>query len=124
MSESYWVVGGEYTDTTFSQIAGGKPEERHGPYSSADNARTAWAALSMASVDDAHARYRIEREGGDEYWVVGGTYTDTDFATLQPGSDEQRHGPFTSYDEAMDIWRGMAWATVDDGFVRYRIEQA
>ena len=63
MSERYWVVGGEYTDTSFTQIAGGKPEERHGPYTSADNARTAWAALSMATVDDAHARYRIERLG-------------------------------------------------------------
>ena len=124
MSEQYWVVGGEYTDTSFTEIAGGKPEQRHGPYATADAARTAWAALSMAAVDDAHTRYRIEREGGEEYWVVGGTYTDTDFTTLQDGCAEERLGPFNDYDQAMDTWRGKAWATVDDGFVRYRIEQA
>ncbi len=123
MSEQYWVVGGEYTDTSFTDIVGGKPEERHGPYVTADKARDAWAGLSMLAVDDAHTRYRIEREGGEEYWVTGGTYTDTDFSTRAPGTKEDRLGPFTSYEQALDTWRGKAWATVDDGFVRYRIEQ-
>jgi hypothetical protein len=40
--ERYWVVGGEYETTDFRKIAGGKREERHGPFG-------------------ALARYRIEK---------------------------------------------------------------
>ena len=36
----YWVVGGEYTDTSFTTIANGKEAERHGPYDDHDHALT------------------------------------------------------------------------------------
>lgn len=123
MAEKYWVVGGAYTDTSFTEIAGGGAEERHGPHATADAARRKWAALSMAAVDDAHARYRVVREGGEEFWVVGGAYTDTDFRTIAQGGAEERIGPFATYEKALEVWRSTAWATVDDGYVRYRIEQ-
>jgi hypothetical protein len=64
--ERYWVVGGEYESTYFMRIAGGKAEERHGPYGDFGTARARWASLSMATVDNAHIRYRIEREDARE----------------------------------------------------------
>ena len=34
------------------------------------------------------------------YWVVGGTYKDTNFKDLEEGYDLERYGPYNSYDEA------------------------
>jgi len=56
------------------------------------------------------------------YWVVGGEYTDTTFATLAPGKREERIGPFDDYDEAYKIWFARARATVDDATIYYRID--
>ncbi|MHA1563782.1 MAG: DUF4170 domain-containing protein [Alphaproteobacteria bacterium] len=123
MADMFWVVGGEYADTSFTKIVGNGQETREGPFGDIAEARTVWKGLSMASVDNAHVRYRIEREGAEAFWVIGGTYTDTDFATIAAGLSEERLGPYDSRKEAMDVWRGKAWASVDDGFVRYRIEE-
>ncbi len=123
MADKFWVVGGEYTDTSFSEIVGGGAETREGPFESIEAARLAWSGLSMAQVDNAHARYRIECDGAEAYWVIGGTYTDTDFTTIIDGLNEERFGPYDSRGEAMDVWRGKAWSTVDEGYVRYRIEE-
>jgi hypothetical protein len=60
--ERYWVVGGEYTDTSFRTIASGKKEERLGPFSTYEDAHKVWAARAWATVDDAHARYQIVKE--------------------------------------------------------------
>jgi len=60
----YWVVGGEYADTSFKRIAGGGKEERMGPFASYAAAKAEWQARSWACVDNAHARYRIVRESG------------------------------------------------------------
>ena len=38
------------------------------------------------------------------YWVVGGTYKNTDFDQLEAGQKLQRYGPFNSYEDATDIW--------------------
>ncbi len=124
MAEQYWVVGGTYADTKFTRIADGETEQRFGPYDCEDDAREVWAGLSMAAVDDCHVRYRIAREGGTTFWVVGGKYADNSFRKLARGATEERLGPFANYDEAMEVWRGKAWATVDDNFARYRIEEA
>ena len=48
----------------------------------------------------------------------------TQFRKLARGANEERFGPFAKYADAMEVWRGKAWATVDDGFSRYRIEEA
>ena len=108
--QRYWVVGGEYRSTDFEEIAEGKEEERYGPYASLKEARQIWAALAQKTVDNALVRYRIEREGGDEYWVVGGEYNSTDFREIAEGSKEERYGPYKSREEAYKKWRERAWA--------------
>jgi hypothetical protein len=55
------------------------------------------------------------------YWVVGGEYKDARFAELAPGTSEERHGPFATYEEAHKVWSGRAWATVDNALVRFRV---
>jgi hypothetical protein len=55
------------------------------------------------------------------FWVIGGEYTDTTFAKLQPGKSEERHGPFASYGEAYEVWNSRARATIDDAHTRFRI---
>jgi Domain of unknown function (DUF4170) len=55
------------------------------------------------------------------YWVVGGEYADTRFERLAPGTQEERHGPYASYDEARKVWEVRARATIDDALVRFRI---
>jgi hypothetical protein len=120
----YWVVGGEYADTTFERMADGKPEERIGPFDSYEAAKAVWQARAWATVDNAHARYRIEEEGSDlRYWVVGGSYTDTSFSQPAEPGGERWHGPFESYDAAKAEWMRLAWATVDDAHARFRIER-
>jgi hypothetical protein len=59
---AYWVIGGEYTDTRFERIAGGRPEERLGPFATFEEARKAWSGRAFSTVDDCHARYRIVEE--------------------------------------------------------------
>ena len=120
----YWVVGGEYADTSFERIAGGGAEERIGPFERYDDAHAAWQARAWATVDNAQARYRIEEEGADlAYWVVGGRYRDSRFATPAEPAGERWIGPFDSYEAAKDEWGRLAWQTVDDALTRYRIER-
>src|SRR3546814_5774028 len=66
MSERYWVVGGEYTDTRFVEIAGGGRERRLGPFDSYAEAKAVWRAKAMETIDDAHARWSIEKEDARE----------------------------------------------------------
>ncbi len=122
----YWVIGGEYADTNFEAIAGGGAEERHGPFASRPEALAKWQQLAWSTVDNAHARYRIEQEPDAEaarrYWVVGGRYTDTNFVTPADGA-ESWYGPFGSYEMAKAEWGRLAWQSVDDALARWRIEQ-
>ncbi len=122
----FWVIGGEYTDTRFAEIVGGGAETRLGPFATYDAARAEWARRAWASVDDAHARWRIEEESAEEggaFWVIGGEYADTGFTRPAPGTTEQRYGPFASYEEAKAEWARRAWASVDDAQTRFRIER-
>ncbi len=53
------------------------------------------------------------------YEVVGGEYTNTEFdATVGP---EERHGPM-SWEEAVEMWKGLSMKHVDHCMTRYRIE--
>ena len=61
---AYWVVGGEYTDTTFKTLAPGKNEERIGPFASYDKAYVQWSQHARATIDDATIWYRIVEESG------------------------------------------------------------
>ncbi len=120
----YWVVGGEYRDSKFAELLPGKSMERHGPFASREEARAKWAALAMATVDNALARYNIEKEDHAEYWVVGGRYADASFTRMAHGGTEEQLGPFATETEAVDLWRKKAWETVDDALAQYRVERA
>ena len=122
MSEQYWIVGGVYTDTSFATLADGQELTRLGPFDVYAEAKAVWRAKSMENVDDAFARFHIEKEAHDEWWVVGGAYTDTDFKTIARGVEE-RIGPFMSYEEARKVWWEKSSSNVDDAYVRYRIDQ-
>jgi hypothetical protein len=58
----YWVVGGEYTDTSFRKLAPGAHEERLGPFKSYREAYQAWQGRARATIDDATVRYRVVEE--------------------------------------------------------------
>jgi hypothetical protein len=122
---TFWVIGGIYADTTFERMADGRAEERIGPFATYEEAKAEWQRRAWATVDDAHARYRVEEEVAAErafYWVVGGIYADTRF--VEPlGGAEEWYGPFGSYDDAKAEWGRRAWASVDDAHARYRIEK-
>ena len=55
----YWVVGGTYRSTQFDDPE--RQEERFGPFGSYAEAFAEWSRLAWKTVDDAHARYRIEK---------------------------------------------------------------
>ena len=123
----FWVVGGVYADTKFERMADSGPEPRIGPFATHAGAKAEWQRRAWSTVDDAHARYRIEEEDEHapapaKFWVVGGVYTDTRF--VEPvGGAEQWYGPFETYAAAKAEWGRRAWATVDDAHSRYRIEK-
>lgn len=122
MTQRYWVVGGEYTDTAFETVVGGGQPERQGPFASYDEARDVWGKLSWARIDDAHVRYTIETEDARAWWVVGGEYADTGFDRMAEGKTEERHGPFDDYAEAQAEWQRLSWQHIDDAHMRYRID--
>jgi Mg2+/Co2+ transporter CorC len=123
MSARYWVVGGIYTDTSFTKVADGVKETRLGPFDDYDQAKAVWRAKAMETVDDAHARFSIEKESHDEFWVIGGVYTDTNFHKLANGGEEIRTGPFQSYEAAQNEWKSRSMAAIDDAYARFRIEK-
>ena len=58
----YWVVGGEYTDTSFKELVPGAREERRGPFAAYAEAFRVWSERARATIDDATIRYRIIAE--------------------------------------------------------------
>ena len=58
----YWVVGGEYKDSSFRELVPGKTEERQGPFATYEEAHKVWAARAWATVDDALMRFRVVGE--------------------------------------------------------------
>ena len=53
----YYVTGGAYTDTTFTDFV--EPDPVEGPFEHYADAYLAWRSKSMAHVDDAFWRYEI-----------------------------------------------------------------
>lgn len=118
----YFVVGGEYADTSFTQIAAGEQEQSFGPFSEKD-AHDFWRSITGRTVDNAMVRYRIRPDAalaGKSYYVVGGEYADTSFSRIADGKTLQVHGPFTR-PEALDHWRAITGKTVDCAMTRYDI---
>lgn len=63
---NYWVIGGEFTDTSFKKLAPSAVEERLGPFKTYREAYQAWQARARATIDDATVRYRIVDEHGKD----------------------------------------------------------
>ncbi len=57
----FWIVGGEYNDTRFCNVALGCEEEWFGPYDDYQSAKAEWSKRAWQTVDEATKRYRIER---------------------------------------------------------------
>ncbi len=58
MSKQFWVIGGEYVDTSFEQLANGGAQAL-GPYPSYDAALEAWRAVAVETRPVAHMRFTI-----------------------------------------------------------------
>jgi len=121
----FYVVGGEYADTSFAEFASGQQEQRFGPYTEQE-ARDKWRSLTGQTVDNALIRFRIrpEAELVEQSWfVAGGEYADTDFCHLADGHKLESYGPFPR-PEALAVWRALTGKTVDNAMVRYNIVTA
>lgn len=57
--KTYYVVGGEYADTSFTQMAPGKEMEVYGPFERSQ-AMDFWRGITSQTVDSALHRYDIE----------------------------------------------------------------
>lgn len=120
MSKTYYVVGGEYADTTFSVIAPGHTEDSFGPFDEHE-AHICWRAITGKSVDNAMVRYfiRSSEEAAEESWyVIGGEYADTTFRDIAVGKKKEVFGPFSRLD-ATNKWRELTGKTVDSALTRF-----
>ena len=125
MSKKYYVIGGEYADTSFHHIAPGHTEERLGPFPEKE-ALDVWRGLTGKSVDNALVRYFVRQadDGDHDQWlVVGGEYADTTFEALAEGVSLDVHGPFKRQ-QAMDKWRELTGKTIDSAVTRYELIEA
>ena len=59
----YWVVGGKYASTDFSNLAPGAEDVRIGPFVSYAEARSAWAELSRQASEQCNVRFVITESG-------------------------------------------------------------
>jgi hypothetical protein len=121
----FYVIGGEYADSSFAAMAPGHVEERHGPYSEHE-AADVWRALTSKTVDNALVRYRIRPDHevmGEVWYVAGGEYADTGFSRLAKGAKLESYGPFPR-PEARAVWRALTGKTVDNAMIRYNIVTA
>jgi hypothetical protein len=122
--QRYYVIGGEYADTSFTNPLPGTELETHGPFSERD-AKIFWRSLTGKTVDNAMIRYVLKPEDqvvGKVYWVVGGEYADSSFTRFAKGKEIEVYGPF-EHGEAAGFWRGLTAKSVDDALVRYDIRK-
>jgi len=61
MSTKYWIVGGEYTDTAFSELVNGT-EQVKGPYVDHDTAVQAWRRLTSETRHQCLSRFTVAEE--------------------------------------------------------------
>ncbi len=121
-NRNYYVIGGEYADTSFTTLAEGVREERYGPFSEKE-AHDTWRALTGKTVDNALIRYRVKPEeevAAATWFVVGGEYADVGFSRIALGQKLETYGPF-GRGEALAVWRAITAKTVDDALTRYDI---
>ena len=122
MAKAFYVVGGEYVDTTFQQLAPGQTEVKLGPFAERE-ALDVWRSMTSKSVDNALIRYFVRQVANvvsDHWLVVGGEYADTGFNKLAKGAVLDVQGPFNR-NQAMDKWRELTGKTIDSAVTRYEI---
>ena len=56
-----------------------------------------------------------------KWWVTGGVYTDFNFVKVRDPIEV--HGPFDSYNDAVDVWRARMWLNVDNALHRMSVIQ-
>ena len=61
MISRFWVVGGKYTDTDFSELVSGS-ERVMGPYPDRDTALVAWRRVAEETRSDFYARFTVAEE--------------------------------------------------------------
>jgi hypothetical protein len=122
MKKSYYVIGGEYADTSFTKPAAGTELEKHGPYTEVE-AHNFWRSITGQTVDNAMVRYVVKNEDelpDQQFYVVGGEYKDTGFTIMADGREFEVYGPFQKQ-QALDFWRGLTSQTIDSATHRYDI---
>lgn len=126
MSEQrFYVVGGEYADTSFTTPAPGTKLDTYGPFGTEREAKVRWRELTGQSIDNAMVRYFLtsdEDTGKKTHWVVGGEYADSTFTRLAAGKELEVYGPFAQ-GEALGFWRALASKSIDDALMRYDIRE-
>jgi hypothetical protein len=123
--QRYYVVGGEYADTGFTEPAPGTQLETYGPFKTERAAKVRWRELTGKTVDNAMVRYFLKSADASEakmHWVVGGEYADFSFTHIASGKELQVFGPF-GRSEAVGFWRGLTSKSIDDALVRYDIRE-
>ncbi|NKB45621.1 MAG: DUF4170 domain-containing protein [Alphaproteobacteria bacterium] len=122
--QKFYVVGGEYADTSFEHLVHGGEPDVHGPFIESE-AKDFWRSITGKTIDNAMVRYVLKAEeeiNGPIYWVVGGEYADTTFKTPADGKAIEAYGPFEK-GVALDFWRSITGKTVDYALVRYDIRE-
>lgn len=61
MRTKYWIVGGEYSDTSFDRLLDGTAEVK-GPFATRESAMDEWRRLASATKASCHTRYTIAEE--------------------------------------------------------------
>ncbi|WP_343560321.1 DUF4170 domain-containing protein [Kiloniella sp. b19] len=61
----FFVVGGEYKDTSFADVISGE-EKWFGPFADYASAKAEWSKYAWKTVDECTMRYRIERIDDDD----------------------------------------------------------
>ena len=123
MKKKYYVVGGEFADAGFSEIAPGKKLETHGPFGEQE-AFDFWREITGRTVDNAMVRFTIRSDEDEDrpvWYVVGGEYADATFSRMAKDKPLEIYGPFIRK-EAVDRWRALTGRTVDSALTRYTVE--
>lgn len=128
-SQKYYVVGGEYADTSFTGPAEGAELEVRGPFNERE-AKVCWRELTSKTVDIAMVRYFLKSEDeigakpqAKNFCVIGGEYANTTFTAMATGKELEVYGPFPEWQGALRFWRGLTSKSVDDALVRYDIRE-
>ncbi len=122
-TQNYYVVGGEYSDTSFTTPLAELTVR--GPFNERE-AKVCWRELTSHTIDNAMVRYFLKSEDevtGKNFWVIGGEYADSSFTRMRGDKELEVYGPFDKWEEALGFWRGLTSKSIDDAMVRYDVRE-